>query len=252
MEKRRIHLIDEIRGFAVICMVFHHSLLSIAEIFGSQFFMDAFNFLCVFQPIFWLLFFGVSGISSRLSGNNLKRGAQLFGIALVITAITYAYFNGRATIVFGVLHFLAVSMMIFHFIKPLFGRINPIVGAVVCLLLFAFTYGIYDGYVGVFEFVKIELPRALYKTKYLFWLGFPNVSFRSADYFPLLPFIFLFFVGGFVGDYVQKGKLPSFAYNKHCGVLRFMGRHALITYIFHQPIIYAICYLVKWIVSSIG
>lgn len=247
MEKRRIHLIDEIRGFAVVCMVFHHALLSIAEIFCSQFFMDAFNFLCVFQPIFWFLFFSVSGVSSRLSGNNLRRGAQLFGIALVITAVTYAYFNGRATIVFGVLHFLAVSMMIFHFIKPVFKKINPIVGAVVCFVFFAFTYGIYNGYVGIFDLVKIELPRALYQTEYLFWLGFPKRSFVSADYFSLLPFIFLFFIGAFLGDYVEKGKLPKFAYNKHCSFLSFMGKNALIIYIAHQPIIYAICYIVKWI-----
>lgn len=247
MEKRRIHLIDEIRGFAVLCMVFHHMLLSIADIFCSQFFMDAFNFLCVFQPLFWLLFFGISGVSSRLSGNNLKRGARLFGIALVVTAVTFAYFNGRATVVFGVLHFLAIAMIIFHFIKPLIKKINPIVGAVACFLLFAFTYKIYDGYVGIFELVKIELPRALYSTKYFFWLGFPRLNFASADYFPLLPYIFLFFIGAFLGDYVEKGKLPELAYKEHCSFLRFMGKNALIIYIAHQPIIYVICYLVRWI-----
>lgn len=246
MEKRRIHLLDEIRGFAVACMVFHHTLLSIAEIFCSQLFMDAFNFLCVFQPIFWFLFFGISGVSSRLAENNLKRGAKLFGIALVITALTFAYFNGRGTIVFGVLHFLAVAMMIYHFIKPLFSKINPIVGIVACAVIFALTYEIYRGYIGIFELVLFRLPRGLYSTKFLFWLGFPWAGFVSADYFPLIPFIFLFFIGCFLGGYVKNGRLPEFAYNKHSSFLRFMGRNALIIYIFHQPIIYAICYAVRW------
>lgn len=243
-ENKRIHLLDEIRGFAVVCMVFHHLLLSIAVIFLSQFFMDAFNFLCFFQPLFWLLFFGISGVSSRLSRNNLKRGAQLFGIALVITAFTFAYSNGRDTIVFGVLHFLSISMIIFHFIKPLFIKINPIVGAVVCFLLFAFTYEIFNGYVGFFNLVKIPLPSTLYSTDFLFWLGFPSNSFVSADYFPLLPYIFLFFIGFFLGEYVEKGKLPAFAYEKHSSFLRFCGKKALLIYILHQPIIYLICYLI--------
>lgn len=247
MEKRRIHLIDELRGFAVLCMIFHHALLSTADIFRSQFFMDAFNFLCYFQPIIWLVFFGVSGISSRLSENNLKRGAKLFGIALVITAVTFAYFNGRATIVFGALHFLSVSMIIYHFIRQPIKRINPIAGIVVCFVLFAFTYGISYGYVGFFDFIQIDLPRALYKTEFLFWLGFPGRGFSSADYFPIFPCIFLFFIGVFVGGYAEKGKLPKFAYEKHSSFLRFMGKNALIIYIFHQPIIYAVCYLVKWI-----
>ncbi len=243
-ENKRIHLLDEIRGFAVVCMVFHHLLLSIAVIFISQFFMDTFNFLSVFQPIFWFLFFAVSGVSSRLSKNNLKRGAQLFGIALVITAFTFAYSNGTGTIVFGVLHFLSISMIIFHFIKPLLLRINPIVGAVVCFLLFAFTYGIFNGYVGFFNLVRIPLPSALYRTKLLFWLGFPSNDFVSADYFSLLPFIFLFFIGCFLGEYVEKGKIPQFAYKKHSAFLSFCGRKALLIYILHQPIIYLLCYVV--------
>lgn len=247
MEEKRIHLMDELRGFAVLCMVFHHTLLSIGDIFRSQFFINAFNSLHVLQPVFWLLFFGISGISSRLSKNNLKRGLILFGIALVTTAVTYAFFNGRSTIVFGVLHFLALSMIIFHFIKPLFNKINPIVGSVVSFLLFAFTYEIYKGYIGIFSFVQYRLPRALYSSKYLFWLGFPKLGFMSADYFPLIPFIFLFFIGCFLGKYVKEGRLPNFAYKKHCGFLGFMGRHALIIYLAHQPIIYAVCYLVKWI-----
>ncbi|MBR5773407.1 MAG: DUF1624 domain-containing protein [Clostridia bacterium] len=248
MEKRRIHLLDELRGFAVVCMVLHHSLLSIADIFRSQFFMDAFNFLCYFQPIIWLVFFGVSGISSSISENNLKRGGKLFGIALVITAVTFGYFNGKMTIVFGALHFLAVSMMIYHFIKPLIRKINPLAGIVVCFLLFAFTYEIYRGYVGVFDFVQINLPRALYRTDFLFWLGFPSAGFMSADYFPLLPYIFLFLIGTFVGTYVERGRIPAFAYKKRSSFLRFMGKNALIVYIAHQPIIYAICYVVKWLV----
>lgn len=248
MEEKRIHLMDELRGFAVLCMVFHHTLLSIGDIFRSQFFINAFNSLHILQPIFWLLFFGISGVSSRLSKNNLKRGLILFGIALVTTAVTYAFFNGRSTIVFGALHFLAVSMMIFHLVKPLIKKINPIVGIVACVVLFAFTYEIFKGYVGVFDFVRLDLPRAIYKTDFLFWLGFPSAGFFSADYFPLIPYIFLFFIGTFVGAYVERGRLPAFCYNKHCSFLRLMGKNALIVYIAHQPIIYAICYLVKWVI----
>ncbi len=244
----RIHLFDEIRGFAVLCMIFHHALLTIAEVFWSQLFMDAFNFLCIFQPIVWFMFFGGAGVSSRLSRNNLKRGLRLLGIALVITAFTFAYFNGRATIKFGALHFLSVAMIIYHFISPVFKKINAKVGIAVCAVLFIFTYGIYNGYVGIFDFVKIRLPYELYSTKFLFWLGFPQRVFMSADYFPLIPYIFLFFIGCFLGGYVVAGRLPKRAYESKFPFLSFFGKNALIMYIIHQPIIYALCYFIRWIV----
>ena len=243
----RIHLLDELRGFAVLCMIFHHTLLTIADVFCSQFFMNAFDFLCYFQPVFWFLFFGGAGVSSRLSRNNLKRGGKLFGIALVITAVTFAYFNGRSTIAFGALHFLSVAMIIFHFIQPIFDKINAKWGIAVCAVLFVFTYEIFWGYVGIFDFVKIYLPRALYSTRFLFWLGFPRLSFASADYFPLIPYIFLFFIGCFIGGYVKAGKVPPCVYESRFPFLSFWGRNALVAYVGHQPIIYALCYLVRWI-----
>ena len=109
---------------------------------------------------------------------------------------------------------LGISMMLFGLLRPLFQKLHPMVGAAVMLVLFIFTYGVTSGYVGIPYFWEIPLPDFLYSTNYLFPLGFIPAGFYSADYFSLLPWLFLFFMGSFVGVYVKEGRFPAPFYQK--------------------------------------
>lgn len=94
-------------------------------------------------------------------------------------------------------------------------------------------------------FFAIQLPDALFQTSFLFPFGIPGPGFRSSDYFPLFPWIFVFFAGGFFGKLAAGGKFPAFAYKSRIPFLSWMGRHALILYVVHQPVLYGVTWLLE-------
>ena len=74
----RVGLLDELRGFAIICMVVYHAMFDLKYLFGVNvpiFFDDWFD---IVQTIFAGLFIFISGTVCRYSRNNLKRGVQCF------------------------------------------------------------------------------------------------------------------------------------------------------------------------------
>ena len=73
----RIYLLDELRGFAILCMVVHHAFLDVGDVLQLSWGYRVFDALCTVQPIFWGLFILISGICSRLSRNPGRRGAGL-------------------------------------------------------------------------------------------------------------------------------------------------------------------------------
>ena len=97
------------------------------------------------------------------------------------------------------------------------------------------------GKLGVFDFWTFDtfkVPNSLV----LFILGF-DVPIYSADYYPLMPWIFLFFVGTFLGRFFKNGTAPKFFKADVLQPIGFIGRHTLIIYLLHQPIIYGAMYL---------
>lgn len=118
----------------------------------------------------------ISGISSRLSHDNTKRGVRLLCIALALTVVTVVImpmmnFEG-AEIYFGILHLLSLSMLIFSALRAGLDKINPIVGFVLCIVIYILTYGVSAGFVGIAGLKTFALPAALYKTNYFMPLGF--------------------------------------------------------------------------------
>lgn len=76
--KKRIYLLDELRGLAVFCMVFYHAFYSMSEFFGFEIGTKLLDFFTPAEPFFAALFIVISGISSRLSHDNTKRGVRAF------------------------------------------------------------------------------------------------------------------------------------------------------------------------------
>ena len=143
---KRIKLLDELRGFAIIAMVIHHTFLDIGEIYSANWGYEIFNKLCVVQPIFWAIFIIISGICSRLSRNTLKRGFIVLGAGLVVTLVTAVIMPKMnmygAEIYFGILSCLGSCMIITGLIIPLIEKINVKLGAIISAILFLFTYDI--------------------------------------------------------------------------------------------------------------
>ena len=249
---RRIELLDELRGFAILAMIVHHTFLDIGFVLGLDWGYEIFDKLCVFQPVFWAIFIIISGICSRLSRNTLKRGLIVFGAGLAVTLVTAVIMPKigitGAEIYFGILSCLGLCMIIAGLIMPLIEKSNAIIGMAVCAVLFAVFYSVGSGSL---LFGLIKLPKALYQTNYLMPLGFYNSSFESADYFALFPWLFMFLFGAFLGKYAKGGAFPEWTYKKHSKFLAFIGKNSLWFYLAHQPVIYGILYLISFIIVLI-
>lgn len=246
-KKNRIILLDELRGFAILAMIVHHFFLDAGDILSVDWGYEIFNKLCVVQPVFWSIFIIISGICSRLSRNTLKRGFIVFGAGLIVTLVTAVIMPKimhiyGAEIYFGILSCLGACIIITGLLMPLIEKTNAIAGACISAIIFLMLYGISDGSI---LFGVVDIPQA--KTNWLMPLGFYNDSFHSADYFAILPWIFMFIFGAFIGKYARDGEFPSWTYKSRIKLFSFIGRNSLWFYLGHQVVLYAILYVFLWI-----
>lgn len=238
-DRKRIYLIDEVRGLSIILMVFYHAFFILGYFFEIGFLAKAQVFFEPLQPLFACLFIFISGISSNLSRSNFKRGIRLLGIALgftLVTAVILPKFGiTGAEIYFGVLHLLSVSMLAYALLKKPLSKVPTSVGIVIMLVLFVATFSVQSG-----KLLWFEIPSEIYNLGWLAPLGFPATGFYSADYFPILPYAFMFFAGTFFGRLAEKNALPQSWYVSRCKPLSAVGKKTLIIYILHWPIIFLI------------
>ena len=238
-DRRRIYLIDEVRGLSIILMVFYHAFYILGDFFGFGFMHEVQLFFSPLQPLFACLFIFISGFSSNLSRSNLKRGLRLLAIAAgftVVTAVILPELNvNGAEIIFGILHLLSVSMLTYTLLKKPLEKVLTNLGVAVCFALFVITFTVQAG-----KLLWFDLPQSLYQSALLAPLGFPPVGFYSADYFPVLPYIFMFFAGTFFGRLEKEGRIPQSWYVPRCRALSVIGGKTLIIYVLHWPIIFAI------------
>lgn len=249
--RRRIYLMDELRGFAVFCMVFYHGFYTLAYLYNIEAGMVLLRFFMPAEPYFAGMFMFIAGISSDLSHSNLIRGLKLLAVALAVTLVTY-FAVPEELIVFGILHFLSVCMILYGLLKPFSDRFRfSWLAVIACALLFVCTMGIPYGYIGISPQLGFAIPAELYRTNWLAPLGIFNENFRSSDYFPLFPWIFVFAAGTVIGKLAAAGRFPAFVYPSRVPFFSWLGRHALILYIAHQPVIYGVCWLVSTLAGMV-
>lgn len=251
--KKRIFLIDEIRGFAVLCMIFYHAFYVFESFFNWDWADALFKFFMPVQPFFAGVFIFICGLSCTFSKNNLKRGTILLGVALGFTLVTAVVMPmlgfADCEIYFGILHFLSVSIIIYALLSKFLSRVSPSIGVIFCAVLYPFTSSIGDGVLRYGELVIFEIPEVLYNYNFLMPFGIYKSGFYSADYFPLFPDIFIFLSGVFAGLYLAKKGYPEFSYSKRIPFFGFLGRNALPIYVVHMPIVYALGYIINMLIN---
>lgn len=241
--QERLHLIDSLRGVAIIMMVFFHLFYSMKYLFGLELAWFSPPFSTVWQFIIASMFVGIAGFSSNLSHSNVGRALRLFSVAILITVVTWVA-SVDTPIKFGVIHCLAVCIFIYALVEPALKKVDPRILAVVALYMYYMTYSVQDGFLTLAPSVHVMLPESLYSTQFLFWLGFPHERFASGDYFPLMPYFFMFLFGAALGMIGSREGYASVLYKGRSGVLGFLGNHSLAVYLIHQPIIIGILFLI--------
>lgn len=239
--KKRIYLIDEIRGLLIILVVIYHLYYSMAMIFGIDWSIGAYLSMRVWQPILPGMFIFISGISFQLSRSNIKRGIKLSVIAIAMTIII-GIVMPEQIIWFGIIHFLGLMNIVFGLTKKYIDKIPAVLGITAFTFLFALTYNVHRGYIGIDGIWTCRLPEFLYQTNLTAPIGFYTEGFHSSDYNPLLPWTFMFLIGTILGRYVNL--IPEALSKAHLRPLAFIGRNTLIIYLIHQPIIVGALYLI--------
>ena len=172
-----------------------------------------------------------------------------------MTAVTLLVMPAER-VVFGVLTLIGSSMLLMIPLHKLLGKIPPKYapfGILAAGLLFFITRNISRGSLG-FEGIHLgTIPAAFYQNIFTAYLGFPPRGFFSTDYFPLFPWFFLFLTGYFI----HRSLSPWIQRKRESGNLSpapaaakpfcWIGRHSLILYLVHQPVIYGICEAVRMI-----
>ncbi len=254
-KKNRIYFIDELRGFAVLCMVFYHAFYILSSMYGYVWADKLFRFFMPVQPFFAGLFIFICGVSCSLSKSNLKRGLKIAGAAAGVTLVTAVIMPKlgfiECEIYFGILHLLAVCVLTCAVLQKPLGKLSPFAGILLCAVLYPFTSGISSGTLSYGDFLVIELPKQLYESNYLAPLGIYSSDFFSADYFSIFPNIFVFFGGVFAGRYFKASGFPQWAYPQRSKPLGLLGRNTLIVYIAHMPLIYAVTELVRLVMRLV-
>ena len=227
-KKNRIWELDFLKGIAFLMMVWDHAVYDMYGLFGMDvsslgFFKEGIGKICA------VIFMVVCGISVTLGKHNIKHGLITFSLGMALTAgtvIADMISDFGVSIMFGILHFLGLAMIIGHFAKKLPSWLIAILGVA------SYIIGRY------FLSMTVSLP-------FLFPLGLTSYGFFSADYYPLFPNIAYVFFGIVIGKLIYKEKRSIF--NSEISIFRplnFLGRHTLVLYFAHQPVVVAVVFLI--------
>jgi uncharacterized membrane protein len=237
----RLWEVDTFRGVAIVLMVFYHFMWDVnffgiypLDIFGTAWQSFARSIATMF-----LFVVGVSLTLSysrevRQAGSTglfkkyLLRGGKIFGLGLIITVATY-FFVGRSFVVFGILHLIGFSIIFGYFFLNLNKWLTLGVGLLIIVA------GIYV------DSLHAESP-------WLIWLGVKQVGRSMVDYYPVLPWFGIVLVGIFAGKTLypagsRRFVWPDLSYLSPFRGLRFLGRHSLLIYLIHQPILIGLLFV---------
>ena len=113
-------------------------------------------------------------------------------------------------------------------------------GLAVSAVLFALTYHAADHYLGIGA-LRLALPESLYANYFTAYLGFYPFGFFSTDYFPLIPWLFLFWAGFYLHHLAERTAQSLRPLRRSvCPPLGWLGRNSLMLYLLHQPVIYGV------------
>lgn len=225
--KRRFDILDGWRSLAIVLMLAYHFLYDLA-LFGvitwEQMFCTPLN---VMQKFICCSFILLAGASARFSRSNLRHGLIVLAAGVIVEIGAMV---GGQVIRFGVLMLLGCSMVFWHFVGKHLQKLPGWLLAAGSLVLYFLTNWWTRS-------VSISVA-------WLYPLGFPGPGFSSADYFPLLPWLFLFLAGTALGGWCLAHPDSRLLAAPLPKALTFPGRHSLIIYLLHQPVLYGVSYLI--------
>lgn len=240
MTLKRIGALDAARGLAVVAMVIFHLSWDLSWFGYVDWNVNGGANWRAFAATIASSFLFLSGVSFELSHANgirwhsfIKRFAILALAAGAISLATYFSF-GQSYVRFGILHCLAVSSLICLLAHRFPDALLVLLGLCIVGLRVWMTSPYFDG-------------------QLMLWTGLGTPTYSAVDYVPLAPWAAFPIFGMaftrmarvyFDADTPREPKPPK----RFMTTLAWLGRHSLIIYLVHQPVLFGI----TWAGSQLG
>ena len=244
MREKRYELVDALRGLALLNMLAMHFLYDVNVVFGREPDWYLRPGVHVWQQYICWSFILIAGFAFPWGRRkNLRRGLLLNACGLLITAVTLLFLPEEA-IRFGILNFLGCAILLTIPLEPGRKKLPPLLGLALFFLLFLLLRHVESGTIALGGLFRVQLPKTLYRFRWLAPLGFPDAHFRSSDYFPMLPWYLLFLCGYELHRIVIPRPALRRLLQTRLPLLSDVGRKTLPVYLLHQPILYGLCLLI--------
>lgn len=241
---KRLSLIDLIRGFTIISMILYHFLWDIVYLFhfNIPWFQSHSRYVYIWQQSICWSFILIAGFCWQLGKHNLKRGLLVFFGGIIISFVTYIH-QPDIYVRYGILTLIGSCIIILIVADRVLKWISPAIGIITFFTLFLilknwtetlpFQLAGYHGNSGLIN-------------EGMAYIGFPQSGFSSLDYFPLLPWFFLFTTGYFLYTFITRKKdIQHLLVNGKLPIINYLGRHSFIIYLIHQPLCYILALLIS-------
>ena len=251
--------IDALRGVAIITMIVYHAMWDLWYwgVFPNVVLWEGFwKYWQRFTAGSFLILVGVSlalvyrrerarrGPQARLFSKYLLRGLKIFGLGMIITFVVWG--AGIGYVDFGILHLIGISTILaYPFLR--FKWLNLVLW-VVLSAIGKWIEGIH------FDGRLVPVIIGSYATIFFIdgrWaapFGITPTYYPAVDYFPLIPWFGVVLLGVWFGNWFYADNrrlipLPAWGDFPPIRGLRFLGRHSLVIYLIHQPLILLVLFL---------
>lgn len=220
----RVEGLDALRGVAIVAMVVYHFCFDLRYFGVARWdFEHDIRWLAA-RTLILSSFLLIAGISAALARRDPAADARwprhvavIGGAALLVTAASAMMFP-RSFIWFGVLHAIALSLLL---ARPLIDRPRAALAAGVIVIA-----------------AGVMLSSQHFDNRMLGWLGFMTGKPMTEDYVPLFPWSGVLFLGIAAGHALVASNFTMLApLARMPRALRFLGRHSLAVYLVHQPLL---------------
>lgn len=223
-KKQRFSELDILRGFAVVGMIIYHYFF-IQRFYGISEVNIYSGWWLILARYVQFSFLGLAGISMAISRKSVfvqwKRAFNILIAAVIVNIATYVVIPENF-VRFGILHLIALSIFV----------LAPISNRKYLSLIIGFL-SLAGGYL---------LKQMTSGNLLMMIIGTKTASFSAVDHFPIFPWLSIVAFGIFLGNtlYNREKLKPLINLTDNSISVRFftfLGRHSLIIYLLHVPVI---------------